>query len=784
MTIHVSDEALAQEKFGVGQPVLRREDPVLVQGQGVYTDDVQIDGQLYMAIVRSSVAHGLIKNIDMSAARAMEGVRAIYTGEDLIKAGYQPLPGRALFKNRDGSEMKRPARYALALEKVRFVGDPIVCVVATSQALAQEAAEAVVVEIDELPAVIDPRDALKDGAPQLYDDIPHNLSLDYHWGESEKVDAAFARAAHVTRLRMINTRVVVNAMEPRSVLAHYTSNDQRFTVYIPSQGVTGQKTNLAEIFNIDEQNVRVIAKNVGGSFGMKGSIFPEYVCAMHAARELGCAVKWTDARSTSFVSDHHGRDQDYEGELALDAEGHFLAIRMRGFINVGAYLSPISPLFSTFNIVKHVNSAYRMPLIEVSAQCVVTNTVPITAYRGAGRPEGNYYMERLIECAAIEMGIDALDLRRRNHIQPQEMPYKAACGSTYDSGNFPAVLERALELSDWDGFAERQKQSAARGKLRGRGVGQFVETTAPLVNELGAIHFEADGTITLITGTHDHGQGHATSFAQIISEKLGVPFARIRLMQTDTDQVASGGGTGGSKSLLSSGTAFVEAGKKVIEKGRLAASFMLETDVADIEFAKGQFRIIGTDRAISVLDLEHKLRAHNLPEGCPTTLSVDYVHAATPATFPNGCHIAEVEIDPQTGVTEVVAYTMVGDFGTIVNPIIVKGQLHGGVVQGLGQCLMENTIYDAQGQLLTGSFMDYAMPHASDVPQHMIYESMPFPATTNPLGVKGCGEAGCAGSMASIMNAVVDALRPYGVKHFDMPASPQRVWQVIQQHQA
>jgi aerobic carbon-monoxide dehydrogenase large subunit len=780
MNIRVSEEALAQHKFGVGQPVLRREDPILVQGQGNYTDDVHYPDQLYMAVVRSSVAHGVIKAIETSHARALAGVEAIYTAADLERAGYQTLPARSLFKNRDGSEMQRPMRYALARDKVHFVGDPIACVIARTPALAQEAAEAVQVDIDVLPAVVDPRDAIKDGAPQLYDGIKNNLSLDYHWGDHDKVEQAFARAAHITRLRMINTRVVVNAMEPRAVVAHYNATDQRFTVHIPSQGVTGQKANLAEIFNLDPAHIRVIAKNVGGSFGMKGSIFPEYVCAMHAARDLGRAVKWTDTRSTSFLSDHHGRDQDYDGALALDADGHFLAIRMTGYANLGAYLSPISPLFSTFNIVKHVNSAYRMPLIEVSTQCVLTNTVPITAYRGAGRPEGNYYMERLIECAAREMGIDALELRRRNHIQPSDMPYKAACGSTYDSGDFPAILERALTLSDWHGFDARDKQSQARGKLRGRGVGQFVETTAPLMNELGAIHFEKDGSVTIITGTHDHGQGHGTSFAQIVSAQLGLPFERIRLMQSDTDVVASGGGTGGSKSLLSSGTAFVEAGYRVIETGRLAASYVLEADKADIEFAQGRFHIAGTDRAISVLDLQAKLTSQSWPEGCPTTLSIDYVHAAAPATYPNGCHIAEVEIDPQTGVTEVVGYTMVGDFGTIVNPIIVQGQLQGGVMQGLGQCLMENTVYDSDGQLVTGSFMDYAMPRASDVPAFMAYESLPTPATTNPLGVKGCGEAGCAGSMASIMNAVVDALRPYGITHIDMPASPQRVWEAIQ----
>ena len=779
MNFHLTDESLAIEKFGIGQPVLRAEDPVLLKGQGTYTDDVSIAGQAFMAMVRSPHAHGALLSIDATTARTMPGVIAIYTAADLIAAGYGGLPSKVPFKSRDGSPMIKPLRLALATDKVRFVGDPVACVIAESAAQAQDAAEAVLLDIEPLPAVIEARDAVLPDAPQLYEQAPHNIALNYHWGDSEKVAEAFANAAHIARLRLIDSRVVINAMEPRAAVAEYDATSQKFTLHVPTQGVVGQRATLADIFHLDSAHFRVIAKNVGGSFGMKGSIFPEYVCALHAARELGRAVKWTDKRSDSFLSDHHGRDQDYDGELALDAEGKFLAIRMTGYANLGAYLTPVAPLFSTFNIVKHVNSCYQVPLIEVATQCTFTNTVPITAYRGAGRPEGNYYMERLIETAAHEMGIDPIELRRRNHIHADQMPYAAACGSVYDSGNFPAILERTIELSDWAGFETRRGESKARGKIRGLGLGQFVETTAPLVNELGAIHFEKDGTVTILTGTHDHGQGHVTTFAQIISEKLGIPFERIRLMQSDSDQLVTGGGTGGSKSLLASGTAFVEASRQVAEKGQLAASFILEAAANDIEFQSGQFRIAGTDRGISLLDLAARVAAGPVPDGCPTTLNVDHVHKSAPATFPNGCHVAEVEIDPETGVTEVLRYTMVGDFGTIVNPIIVKGQLHGGVVQGIGQCLMEHTVYDADGQLASGSFMDYAMPRAADVPQ-FIYESMPFPATTNPLGVKGCGEAGCAGAMSAVMNAIVDALSVYGVHHIDMPATQQKVWQAIQ----
>jgi carbon-monoxide dehydrogenase large subunit len=456
-------------------------------------------------------------------------------------------------------------------------------------------------------------------------------------------------------------------------------------------------------------------------------------------------------------------------------------VRCKGFGDLGGYMTQIGPLFSTFNIVKHVNSCYRTPLVEVSTRCVFTNTVPVTAYRGAGRPEGNYYMERLIDTAAREMGIDPVELRRRNHIQPEQIPYKAASGSTYDSGNFPAILDKALELADWHGFGKRKADSAQRGKLRGRGIGQFLEVTAPLQAEYGGVHFEADGGVKILTGSHDHGQGHGTTFAQIVATELGVPFDKIFLMQTDSDQLVSGTGTGGSKSLMCSGTAFVEASAKVIEKGRIIASHMLEAGVEDIAFEAGRFTIAGTDRSISIMDMAQKLNAGaGLPDDAPQSLDVDHVGSAGAATYPNGCHICEVEIDPETGITTVVRYAMVGDFGNVVNPVIVQGQVQGGVVQGLGQCLMEETHYGADGQLLSGSFMDYAMPRADNAPP-FAYASLPDPAKTNPLGAKGCGEAGCAGSMTSIMNAVVDALAEFGVTHIDMPATPLRVWEAIEQ---
>jgi aerobic carbon-monoxide dehydrogenase large subunit len=481
------------------------------------------------------------------------------------------------------------------------------------------------------------------------------------------------------------------------------------------------------------------------------------------------------------VSDSHGRDHELTAELALDADGNFLAVRITNFGNMGGFLSQVAPMPSTLNTVKNVQSVYRTPLIEVSTKCVFTNTSHVSAYRGAGRPEGNYYMERLIDAAAAEMGIDRLELRRRNQIRPREIPVKTASGSNYDSGDFPGVLKHALEAADVKGFGRRKRESRKRGKVRGLGIGSFLEVTAPPSKEMGGIRFEADGTVTIITGTLDYGQGHAAPFAQVLGDKLGIPFERIRLLQGDSDELLAGGGTGGSKSIMHSGTAIVEASAKVIEQGKQIASYVLEASAGDIEFARGRFVIAGTDRSVGLLELAEKLRAGlNLPEGVPATLDVRHVSDGPGAsTYPNGCHVCEVELDPDTGVIEVVKYSSVNDFGTVINPLIVEGQLHGGVVQGIGQALMEMTVYDADGQFLTGSFMDYALPRASDSPEVAVIQH-PVPATTNVLGVKGCGEAGCAGSLTSVMNAIADALSQFGIRHLDMPATPYRVWHAIQ----
>ena len=780
MNVHNDPHSLALMKFGIGQPVTRTEDPVLVRGAGCYTDDLKLAGEAYAVMVRSRFAHGTIKRIDTTAARAMPGVLGTYTGADL--AEYGTLKCIVPFKNRDGTPMRMPRRPALPTDKVRFVGDPVAFVVAETPLQAKDAAEAVEIDIDPLPAVTTPKAAAAPDAPLLHEEAPGNIALDYHYGDADAVAAAFAKAAHITRVKLINSRVVVNAMEPRAALATYDGASGRYTLHVPTQGVFGMRGNIADILKIEPKQVRILTGHVGGSFGMKAAPFPEYVCVLHAARMLGRPVKWTDERSGSFVSDSHGRDHEVSAELALDADGSFLAVRLTSLANFGAFLSQVAPMPSTLNAVRNVQSLYRTPLLEVSTKCVFTNTTHVSAYRGAGRPEGNYYMERLVDVAADEMEIDRIELRRRNQIKPRELPRKMASGSMYDSGDFPAVLKHALDVAEVKEFPRRKRESRKRGKLRGLGIGSYLECTAPPSKEMGGIRFEQDGTVTIITGTLDYGQGHAAPFAQVLSEKLGIPFERIRLLQGDSDELLVGGGTGGSKSIMHSGTAIVEAAGKVIEQGKQIASHVLEAAVSDIEFAQGRFVIAGTDRSVGIMELAEKLRSGiNLPEGTPSTLDVRHVSEGPgAATFPNGCHICEVELDPETGIIEVVKYASVNDFGTVINPTIVEGQLHGGVIQGIGQAVMEMTAYDDDGQLLTGSFMDYALPRAADSPQVLVVHH-PVPATTNVLGVKGCGEAGCAGSLTSVMNAIADALSEFGIRHLDMPATPYRVWRAIQE---
>jgi carbon-monoxide dehydrogenase large subunit len=598
------------------------------------------------------------------------------------------------------------------------------------------------------------------------------------------VEAAFASAAHVTKLDITNTRVAVVAMEPRAALASYDKASERYTIQVPTQGVAGNRTNLAKnLLKVPNDKVHLLTANVGGSFGMKNINYPEYMCILHAAKALGRPVKWTDERSTSFLSDSHGRAQQIHAELALDADGKFLAVKISGYGNLGAYITGVAPSPLSLNVGKNISSVYRTPLLSVDIKTVLTNTTLMGAYRGAGRPEANYFMERLIDRAADEMGINRLTLRKRNFIKPAQMPFAASSGVTYDSGDFQGVFNKALEVSDHANFAKRKKESRKRGKLRGIAVGSYLEVTAPPGVELGKIVFEDDGSVKLITGTLDYGQGHATPFAQVMSDQLGVPFEAVKLVQGDSDIVHTGNGTGGSRSITASGMAIVEASKLVIEKGKKAAAHLMEAAEGDIEFAKGRFTIAGTDRSIDIMELARRMREGRMPEGVPSSLDVDHTTKEVPSTFPNGCHVAEVEIDPDTGVVQIVRYTGVNDFGTIVNPMLVAGQMHGGVAQGIGQALMECVSYDSSGQPVTGSFMDYALPRAEDIPM-MVVGDHPVLAKSNPLGTKGCGEAGCAGSLSTIVNAVLDALSEFGVKHIDMPLTSELIWRTIQDARA
>jgi carbon-monoxide dehydrogenase large subunit len=771
------------QKYGVGQPVRRKEDDTLVRGKGKYTDDFSLPRQAYGWVVRSSHAHGIIRGIGTSAAKGMPGVLGVWTGADLAAAEYRPFVCGLPLKSRDGSPLLQTNRMPLATDKVRYVGDAIAFVVAETLAQARDAAEAVELDIEALPAVTDAAEAAKPGAPQLYDHIPGNVALDYHYGDTAKIEEAFAGAAHVTKLDIVNTRVAVVSMEPRVALGHYDKATERYMLQVPTQGVSGNKAVMARILNVPPEKVRILTANVGGSFGMKNLNYPEYACILHAAKTLGRPVKWTDERSTSFLSDSQGRAQLIHAELALDAEGKFLAVRLSGYGNLGAFITGVAPGPLSLNTGKNLASVYRTPLLGVDIKTVLTNTTHMGAYRGAGRPEANYYMERLIDRAADEMGIDRLTLRKRNFIKPAQLPFAAASGVTYDSGDFAGVLSKALEISDHANFAKRKRESRRNGKLRGVAVGSYLEVTAPPSGELGKITFDPDGSVTLTTGTLDYGQGHATPFAQVLTDQLGVPFDRIKLQQNDSDLVRFGNGTGGSRSITATGQAIVEASALVVEKGKKAAAHVLEASETDIEFAGGRFTIAGTDRSVGIMELADRVRDGKMPEGTPSSLDVDHATKDTPSTFPNGCHVAEVEIDPDTGVVKIVRYAAVNDFGTVVNPMIVAGQLHGGVAQGVGQALMEEVNYDTSGQPITGSFMDYALPRAEDIPLMEVCDH-PSPAKSNPLGTKGCGEAGCAGSLVCIVNAVVDALSEYGIKHIDMPLTPEKVWRAIQDAKA
>ena len=771
------------EKYAIGQSVTRAEDPRLLQGLGKFTDDINLDGQAYAYVFRSPYAHAEITCLDVSAAKNAPGVLTIMTAAELESAGVKPLPCALPVKNRDGSPMIKPPRPSLAVDRIRFMGEAVAMVVAETLSQARDASELIELDVEELGSVTDCVTAAEESAPLLHDEAAKNTCLDWEYGDCPAVEAAIAAAHHVTKLRLRNNRVHVSAMEPRAAIAEFDPATDRYTLHAPSQGVFGLTSGLANVMGVEREKMHVFTNDVGGSFGMKGAPYPEYPPLFLAAKELSRPVKWCDDRSGSMVSDQHGRDSWAEATLAFDVEGHILAGRVEVQCNVGAYLTGVGPSMHTRNVARNFPGVYRITKFHAHTFARFTNTTPIGAYRGAGRPEGAYYVERMMDTAARELGLDRREIRRRNMITPAEIPFDAVSELTYDSGDFPAVFESGLKAADWDGFDIRRAESEARGKIRGLGLAAYLEVTGPQATEMGELRFNDDGSVTMVSGSLNYGQGHHSTFAQIVHTATGIPFDRLDLIQGDSDQLIAGGGTGGSKTVIAAGTLLVHASEMVIENGRKLSAHVLEASEADIEFEKGTFRIAGTDRSIDIMPLSEEVRSMKskgtLPEDLPQGLDALLKEETPPSAFPNGCHVAEIEIEPDTGEVEVVRYSVVDDFGTLINPMLVEGQVHGGVVQGMGQALMENTVYDDVGQLIAGSYMDYTMPRADNVP-HFEFGSHPVPATTNPLGAKGCGEAGTTGALPAVMNAIVDALyREKGIDHIDMPATSERIWKVL-----
>jgi len=768
----------AMGQFGIGQPIKRFEDARLLRGDGRFHDDVNLPGQAHAIIVRSIHAHARIRRIDATAALRMAGVLAVFTGDDVADLGTMKM---TLKRTRpDGSPMFAPPHRGLTRDRARYVGDPVAMVVAETLAQAEDAAERLVIDYEPLTAVTSTADAV--GAAAVWDECPDNISNVHEVGNRAATEAAFATAARVVRRRYVISRVHAQYMETRGALGAWDPGERRYTLYADVQYPHRVRTALAtNILRVPEHQIRVIVGDVGGGFGTKGWQYPEHRLVLWAARRLGRPVKWRCERREAIGADEHARDNVTDAELALDADGRFLALRVRTLANVGAYVSSDRNLLATFSNIATLVGVYAFPLAHVQVTSVLTNTNSTAPYRGAGRPEATYVIERLIDDAARELEMDAVDLRRRNLVPASAMPYKTATGVTYDCGDFPAQMEAALKLADVAGFPARRAEARRRGRLRGLGVANAIERAAGPQPEFAEIRFAPSGSVTVFMGTKNQGQGHETTFKQILHERLGLDPDDVRYIDGDTDRVAFGMGSMGSRSTVIGGTALWMAADKVIAKGRKIAAKMLEAAEADIAFANGAFSVVGTDRALPLKDVA---RAAFQPAALPKGVEPGFYETGTfspPSdTWPNGCHVCEVEIDPDTGAVALVGYVIADDVGTVINPLTLKGQIHGGVAQGVGQALMEQVAYEPDsGQLLTTSFMEYAIPRADTVPD-VIVESHPVPTKLNPLGAKGAGEAGTVGALPVVMNAVLDALAPLGVRALDMPASAERVWSAIQ----
>ncbi len=771
-------------RFGSGHEVPRSEDGPLLTGKARFTDDLTVAGETHAVFVRSPLAHADIRSIDAGAARAMPGVHAVITGKDAVDAGLGAIPAVVPIVGSDGKPMYTTGWPVLAADRVRYVGEAVAIVVAETLRQAQDAAEAVVVDLEARPAASNVERALAPDAPSLWDGAPGNVALRWEDGDKAAVDAAFAAAHHVERVRLVDTRLAPTAMEPRAAIAAYDAASGRYTLTAPTQGVALVRRVLAEfVLKLPVDSLRVLTHDVGGGFGMKAQAYPEYGAVLHAAKVVGRPVRWTATRLESFLGDTHGRDGILEGELALDADGRFLGLRARTTVGIGPYTTTFSAIFTTANTKNCLSSVYVIPAIHLAVTDVFTNAAPLGPYRGAGRPEAIYVIERLIDGAARALGIDRAELRRRNLIPASAMPYKTPNGPIYDSGDFATVLDKALAGADWQGFPARRAASERAGKLRGIGIGCFLEVAGGILEEKVDLRFEADGKVALRTGVQAMGQGHLSTFVPLVARRLGIADTDVRLVQGDSDEVPVGTPSVASRSIMMAGSATAMACDSAIEKGRQGAAHLLEAAASDITFENGAFRVVGTDRAIPLLELAGRMRNEPMPEELSGGLDNVAQFNSPQMSFPNGCHIAEVEIDPQTGIAAFVGYTAVDDVGNALNEMIVEGQIHGGVAQGLGQVLGEAVVYDDDGQLVTASFMDYIMPRADDMPP-MAVEHHVVPCTTNPLGVKGAGESGVAGALPSGVSAVLDALAARGITHLDLPHNSERIWQALQSARA
>ncbi|MEM8743669.1 MAG: xanthine dehydrogenase family protein molybdopterin-binding subunit [Pseudomonadota bacterium] len=771
------------EKYGIGQPVRRKEDVRFITGTGTYIDDVTADNLAHAVVLRSPFAHAKILGIDTSEAEEMPGVLGIVTGKDWMAEGFAPIPTKsAVAKKIDGSPLNQPQRHCFAIDRARYIGEPVAVVIADTFEQAQDAAELIEVDYEDLPSVTDARKALEDGAPRIWDDIEGNFCVDFELGDKQATRKAFAEADHVVSLDLVNNKVTAVPIEPRGAVAEYDPATDTYKLQNATQNVHANRATFADVLKIDAESIHHVAPDVGGGFGAKNSGYPEPPILLYAAKKFGRPVKWINDRNEGFQSDTHGRAQFSKVELALDKEGKFLGLRTHTIGDIGAYCWTVGPFTPTGGSARTQGGMYHIPAMHYSAIAAFTNTMPMDPYRGAGRPEASYQVERIIQHAANTLGFDPVELRRKNLMTPESLPRKTPMGLDVDSGNFPEVFDRTLKMTDRDGYAKRVAASETDGLRRGFSITAYLECTGGMPKEFAGISFAKDGTITLRVGSHSTGMGHETTKPQILADTLGIEFDKVSFIQADTKATPIGGGHGGSRNLEVGGNAVLKAANEALDKAKVLAAHQLNSNVDDMDFADGVFTDVKTKQTVSMEDvIGASFEKGRLPDGMePGCLDTESIFEREVISCPNGVHAAEVEVDPDTGAVRVENYWVVDDFGPIVNPMLADGQVMGGVAQGLGQALMEQIVYDDEdGQLITGSLMDYALPRADSMPKMELGYYEDAPTAKNPLGVKGAGEAGCCGAPPAIVNAVLDALKDDGVTHIDMPLTPEKVWRAV-----